>query len=75
MKKILLLILMMVGIPYLVTVIFIKKDEEIKFYFDSNTIVRIKRSETGEIDKIPLEEYIVGVISGEMPASFELEAL
>ena len=55
--------------------IFIKKDEEIKFYFDSNTIVRIKRSETGEIDKIPLEEYIVGVISGEMPASFELEAL
>ena len=29
----------------------------------------------GEIKKIDLEEYIVGVVAGEMPASFEIEAL
>lgn len=75
MKKLLLLILMLIGIPYLVTVLFIKKDEEIKFYFTSNTTVRIKRQKTGNIDEVPLEEYVVGVLAGEMPVSFELEAL
>lgn len=75
MKKVLLLMLVMIGIPYLVTVLFIKKDEEIKFYFTSNTTVRIMREETGNIDNVPLEEYIVGVLAGEMPVSFELEAL
>lgn len=75
MKKILLLIILMIGIPYLVTVIFIKKDNEIKFYFTSNTTVRIKREATGAIEEVPLEEYVVGVLAGEMPVSFELEAL
>ena len=28
-----------------------------------------------KIEKIPLEEYIVGVLAGEMPINFELEAL
>ena len=30
---------------------------------------------TGNIETIPLEEYIVGVLAGEMPISFDLEAL
>ncbi len=75
MKKILLLIVMMIGIPYLITLLFIKPDDEIKFYFTKNTVVRIKRNSTGEINSVPLEEYIVGVLAGEMPVSFEMEAL
>lgn len=66
---------MMIGIPYLVTQIFIKTDDEIDFYFKTNTMVRIKRENSGEINTIPLEEYVVGVLAGEMPVSFELEAL
>ncbi|MDW7674568.1 MAG: stage II sporulation protein D [Bacillota bacterium] len=37
--------------------------------------IRLLMHETGEIVTIPLEEYLVGVIAGEMPAAFELEAL
>ena len=66
---------MLIGIPYLITICFIKKDDEIKFYFSSNTTVRIKRNATGKIDNVLLEDYIVGVLAGEMPVSFEIEAL
>ncbi len=75
MKKVIILILMLIGIPYLITICFIKKDDEIKFYFSSNTTVRIKRNATGKIDNVLLEDYIVGVLAGEMPVSFEIEAL
>lgn len=75
MKKVIILILMLIGIPYLITICFIKKDDEIKFYFSSNTTVRIKRNSTGKIDNVLLEDYIVGVLAGEMPVSFEIEAL
>lgn len=44
-----------------------KKKEEVK--------LAIKDSETGEINNIDLEEYVIGVIAGEMPASFNMEAL
>lgn len=37
--------------------------------------VRVKNTLTNEIRSYPMEEYLVGVVSGEMPASFELEAL
>lgn len=75
MKKVIILILMLIGIPYLITICFIKKDDEMKFYFSSNTTVRIKRNATGKIDNVLLEDYIVGVLAGEMPVSFEIEAL
>ena len=75
MKKVIILILMLICIPYLITICFIKKDDEIKFYFSSNTTVRIKRNATGKIDNVLLEDYIVGVLAGEMPVSFEIEAL
>lgn len=75
MKKVIILMLMLIGIPYLITICFIKKDNEIKFYFSSNTTVRIKRNATGKIDNVLLEDYIVGVLAGEMPVSFEIEAL
>lgn len=40
---------------------------------ESNVSVYI--TETGTIEEVPLEEYICGVVSNEMPANFEKEAL
>jgi len=37
--------------------------------------VRVYVHETGETVRVPLEEYLVGVVAAEMPASFPLEAL
>ena len=72
MKKILLLTCIIIFIPYIIVNLFIK-DEEIKFKYTSNMMVRVKQDD--EIIKVPFEDYIVGVLAGEMPVSFELEAL
>lgn len=74
MKKILLFSLLVILIPYVVVTVFIK-NEEIQFIFSSNTMVRILRTNTNVVDVVPLEEYVIGVVAGEMPASFSLEAL
>ena len=73
-KKILLFSCLIIFIPVLIVSIFIRNDE-ITFNFSANTVVRIYREKTGLIDSVPIEEYIVGVLAGEMPVSFELEAL
>ncbi len=74
MKKVLLFSFLFVLIPTIVICYFFKEEEK-EFYFSSNTMVRIKRSKTGKIDIVPLEEYIIGVVAGEMPVSFKEEAL
>ncbi len=38
-------------------------------------IVRVKRVSKDTIEEVPLEDYVVGVVSGEMPISFSDEAL
>lgn len=72
MKKILLLTCLIVFIPYIIVNLFIK-DEEIKLKYTSNMVVRVKQDD--EIINVPFEDYIIGVLAGEMPISFELEAL
>lgn len=37
--------------------------------------LRLYVHETGEIVRVPMEDYLVGVVAAEMPASFPLEAL
>lgn len=37
--------------------------------------VQVYRHSTGKVEVLPLEEYVVGVVAAEMPASFPLEAL
>jgi len=74
MKKILFITLLIILIPYIIVTLFIK-DEEIKFEFVSNSTVRVKREKSNIIEKIAFEDYVVGVLAGEMPASFEEEAL
>lgn len=37
--------------------------------------VRVYLSDSGKVEKVPLETYVMGVLAGEMPVDFELEAL
>lgn len=41
---------------------------------EKQTIVTVYRS-SGKVEKIELEQYLIGVVAGEMPASFSSEAL
>lgn len=49
-------------------------NEEINNIEENKIIVTIYRS-NGEIQNLELEEYLIGVVAGEMPASFNIEAL
>ena len=75
MKKIILITFFIILVPYLIISFFIRDPEEIKFKYINNLTIRIKRSQSGVIEQVPLEEYIVGVVSGEVPISFEMDAL
>lgn len=76
MKKIFLITIIIIFIPFCIVNFYnIDKKEEISLKHVSNTIIRVKRMETGNIDNIFFEEYIVGVLAGEMPIYFEKEAL
>lgn len=73
-KKILLFSFVIIIIPFIIVSLFIR-DDEITFNFSSNTIVRVYREKDKKILRVPIEQYLVGVLAGEVPISFEEEAL
>lgn len=77
MKKILLFTLIIILIPVLIIGLNNKEEllYKIKYGSISNKVIKVKRNSTGNIDEVPLEEYVIGVVAGEMPASFNIEAL
>ena len=76
MKKIILFTVIIIFIPFVIVSFFkIDKKEEINLNYESNNSIRVKRLSSGEIEYLPFEEYIVGVLAGEMPIYFEKEAL
>ena len=48
--------------------------ENMNNYKDKTTI-KLLHSETGEVEELNIDEYLYGVVSAEMPASYEIEAL
>ena len=75
MKKIIIYTSFLIFIPFLVVTIFNNlKVKEISLNYVTNTTIRVKRLEKNTIEVINLEEYIVGVLAGEMPIYFEKEA-
>ena len=78
MKKLIFCSLLLIGIPFLIVTFVVVPDnevlEEIELKYLSNIIVRVKRTD-GSVNNVLLEEYVVGVVGGEMPASFDIEAL
>ena len=45
------------------------------FDYGNYKMVKLLQTNIGEIEELPLDVYLYGVVSGEMPASFEFEAL
>ncbi len=74
MKKLIIVTLLVIIIPFLFVKIFVQTDT-IKFKYVTNNTIRVKDEKTNKIIKLPFEEYIKGVVAGEMPADFEIEAL
>ena len=75
MKQIFIFVLLLLLIPFIIVIIYKRDFQEIELKYISVTNIRVKRLEKNIIETIPLEEYIVGVLAGEMPIDFELEAL
>lgn len=75
MKKIIIFITLLIFIPFFIVLIYNRNYKEIKLEYINITYIRVKKIKDDTIIKIPLEEYIVGVLAGEMPISFDLEAL
>ena len=75
MKKIIFFVLLVVFIPFFIVIIYKRNYKEIQLDYINTTFIRVKRLSNNQIEIIPLEEYIVGVLAGEMPIDFEFEAL
>lgn len=75
MKKIIIFILLLIFIPFFIVIIYNRNYKEIELNYIDTVYIRVKRLKKDTIEKIPLEEYIVGVLAGEMPINFELESL
>lgn len=86
MKRLIVLILIFVIICFIIPIIFTKKtvpketianvqEENIEFDYKQYNTIKLLHSETQEIEELSLDEYLYGVVSAEMPASFEEEAL
>lgn len=76
MKKLFLFIIIIFFLPFVI--VYYSNNyvvKEIKLDYVNSLSVRVKRVGLGRIDNISLEEYIVGVLAGEMPIYFEPEAL
>ncbi len=75
MKKIIVFILLLIFIPFFIALIYKHNYKEIELKYINTIYIRVKRLSSGKIETIPLEEYIVGVLAGEMPIDFDMEAL
>ena len=77
MKKIILFTLIIILIPLFIVGLNNKQEllYKIKYGSINNKSIKVKRVEKQEILNVPLEEYVLGVVAGEMPASFNIEAL
>ena len=79
MKKIILMIIVLIIIPFFVVNFYnydMEYDEKtINLKYISSIFVRVKRVNKDRIDNVMLEDYVVGVVAGEMPVSFDMEAL
>ncbi len=75
MKKAILSIIIILILPFILTNILEKNETKIIELVHNEKTIRVLRSKTQTIEKVPFEEYVVGVLAGEMPIYFEEEAL
>ena len=53
----------------------IEQVSENKYDYKNYGTIKLLHSDTGEVEEVPLDTYLCNVVSAEMPADFELEAL
>lgn len=53
----------------------LSENMEEKFDYGEYSKINLFHTDTGEIESLDLDTYLIGVVASEMPASFELEAL
>ena len=54
----------------------IEKEAQTENYdYKNYGTIKLLHAKTGEVEEVPLDTYLVNVVSGEMPADFEFEAL
>lgn len=91
MKKIFLYILCLVLLCFLIPILFTKRNnttsqtavveetkentEKVTYDYEKYNTIKLLHTKTGEVEELELDEYLLGVVSSEMPASFENEAL
>jgi len=74
MKKTLFLTLVIIFISYIIVTLF-NNNDNYELIYNSSPKIRVMRSDKKIVEEIPIEQYIVGVLAGEMPISFDIEAL
>ena len=76
-KKILLFTLAIILIPLLIIGLTNTSNilYKIKYGSINNKVIKVKRNDSQVVESVPLEKYVIGVVAGEMPASFNIEAL
>ena len=76
MKKIIVFLILIIIIPFII-VNFNKENRDLakKYGSYNKKIIKVKRVNKNKIDEVLLEDYVVGVVAGEMPAIFNMEAL
>ena len=52
-----------------------KENKEEPYEYKNYKTVKLLHSKTGEIEELEIDTYLLGVVSSEMPADFEMEAL
>ncbi len=80
MKKILIYIIAIVAISFTMSIMLTKetKTNEVSTEVEQkveNSFIKLLHKETNNVEELGLETYLYGVVSAEMPASYEMEAL
>lgn len=89
MKKIFFYIVILIITIFLIPILLTKKFEKVEQVSSDENIVekqdnyeysnyekiKLLHTKTQDIEEIPIDEYLLGVVSAEMPASYEIEAL
>ena len=52
-----------------------EEEETPKYEYSKYATIKLYHTKTSEVEELPLDEYLYGVVSSEMPANFEKEAL
>ncbi len=52
-----------------------QENKEEKYTYNKYGTIKLLHSKTGEVEEVALDDYLCNVVSGEMPADYELEAL